>query len=120
MRGKTELTALDDIATAINREHMEVGASLRRGLEHARRAGELLIQAKGQVGHGEWLPWLKDHPLSALTRARHRVGPVSSSFPFCGSRHRATTTVTQHRLFPSFSKPQLTVDPGGSTRPSGS
>ena len=30
----------------------------RSALEHARRAGELLIQAKAHCGHGEWLPWL--------------------------------------------------------------
>jgi hypothetical protein len=30
-------------------------------VEHAIRAGELLIEAKAQVEHGEWLPWLKQN-----------------------------------------------------------
>ena len=30
-------------------------------LDHATRVGELLIEAKGQLSHGEWLPWLETH-----------------------------------------------------------
>jgi hypothetical protein len=29
------------------------------GLEHYRRAGEMLLEAKEQIAHGEWGPWLK-------------------------------------------------------------
>jgi len=54
-----QTTTLSDLAQAINREHAEVTAAAQRGLEHARRAGELLDQAKAQVGHGGWLPWLE-------------------------------------------------------------
>lgn len=31
----------------------------REALEHYRKAGEALLQAKEQCGHGNWLPWLK-------------------------------------------------------------
>ena len=34
---------------------------MRRGLEHALRAGELLIEAKAGLAHGQWLPWLKEN-----------------------------------------------------------
>ena len=34
---------------------------MRRGVEHAIRAGELLIEAKAQLKHGEWLPWLENN-----------------------------------------------------------
>jgi len=44
----------DDIMTA---HRAALGAS-RTALENARRAGELLRQAKRQLGHGEWHPWL--------------------------------------------------------------
>jgi hypothetical protein len=54
-------TSLPDLASAINEEHRLCAALMRRGLEHARRAGELLIHAKAQLAHGEWLPWLKEH-----------------------------------------------------------
>jgi hypothetical protein len=49
---------LKELATRINREHGQVEESLRSGLGHARAAGELLLEAKGKVAHGRWLPWL--------------------------------------------------------------
>jgi hypothetical protein len=60
----TVLTAqptLADLAERINAEHDQAQAALRDGLLHARTAGDLLIQAKGLVRHGEWLPWLQEH-----------------------------------------------------------
>ena len=32
-----------------------------RTIDHAIRAGELLLQAKTQCAYGEWLPWLAEH-----------------------------------------------------------
>lgn len=55
----TALTTLPQLAEAINAEHEHVTAAFKTGLEHARKAGELLVQAKGQVEHGQWLPWLE-------------------------------------------------------------
>jgi hypothetical protein len=31
-------------------------------LQHAKNAGDLLIEAKKQCGHGNWLPWVKTTP----------------------------------------------------------
>jgi hypothetical protein len=50
-------TAQADIAAAINEAHSLV-QQVRGMAEHAIRCGELLIQAKRQAGHGNWLPWL--------------------------------------------------------------
>jgi hypothetical protein len=50
--------SLVDIATLIRREHEAVASSAKKALAHAIAAGELLIEAKKQVKHGEWLPWL--------------------------------------------------------------
>jgi hypothetical protein len=49
---------LAQLAEQINAEHQQVETALRAGLEHAKRAGELLLEAKQQCHHGEWLPWL--------------------------------------------------------------
>lgn len=51
-------TSLDDLAAEIRREHEACEQHARSAVEHAIRAGELLIEAKAQVRHGEWLPWL--------------------------------------------------------------
>ena len=61
---------LVQIARDANREHDEVVASLSRGLEHARRAGELLNQAKGAVPHGQWAAWLGEHFVGSDRTAR--------------------------------------------------
>jgi hypothetical protein len=49
------------LAADIRNEHEATAAALKRGLEHALRAGELLIEAKALLKHGQWLPWLRDH-----------------------------------------------------------
>lgn len=54
-------TALDDLAGRIRAEHEQVGTALRITLGRAIHCGELLIEAKAQVPHGGWLPWLKEH-----------------------------------------------------------
>jgi hypothetical protein len=53
--------SLPDLAGRIRVEHEAVSASLKESVRHAIAAGELLIEAKAQLGHGRWLPWLKDH-----------------------------------------------------------
>jgi len=50
-----------DLAAKINAEHAQAETAWRAGLEHARKAGELLIEAKEQCRHSEWLPWLKEN-----------------------------------------------------------
>jgi hypothetical protein len=51
--------ALPDLAQAIEREHQAVADAAQSALDHAVECGRLLIQAKTEVGHGDWLPWLE-------------------------------------------------------------
>jgi hypothetical protein len=53
--------SLDVLAGRIRAEHEQVGRALTSALDHALRAGDLLIEAKAQLGHGQWLPWLAEH-----------------------------------------------------------
>jgi len=39
----------------------EIAAGDEAGLEHYRRAGKMLIEAKEQVAHGSWSRWLKSN-----------------------------------------------------------
>jgi ParB family chromosome partitioning protein len=50
---------LETLAAQINDEHRQAEAKLNTGLQHARHAGELLLQAKSLCQHGAWLPWLE-------------------------------------------------------------
>ena len=57
--------ALDSLADEIRRELSAAEADWHSAVGHAIRAGELLIEAKRQVAHGEWLLWLETNcPLS--------------------------------------------------------
>jgi hypothetical protein len=64
--------SLAELAGRINAEHHQLGTAMRAGLEHARRAGELLLEAKEQCCHGQWLNWLKANVhLTARTAQRY-------------------------------------------------
>jgi hypothetical protein len=57
----TGKSSLEDLATQINREHEQIEEASLTTLEHARKAGELLLEAKRRLKHAKWLPWLKDN-----------------------------------------------------------
>lgn len=46
------------LALQINAEHAQAQKHAGIAIEHARRAGELLIRVKDELPHGQWLPWL--------------------------------------------------------------
>jgi Protein of unknown function (DUF3102) len=48
------------LAAQIKSEHEAVSGALKESVRHAVSAGELLIEAKQQLKHGDWLTWLQD------------------------------------------------------------
>jgi hypothetical protein len=52
---------LPEIARLIRSEHQATSAALSSAVIHAMAAGDLLIEAKAAVPHGQWLPWLADN-----------------------------------------------------------
>jgi hypothetical protein len=55
------LSRLADLAAQIKVKHAAYGETARRGVEHAMAAGDLLLEAKAQLGqHGQWLRWLTE------------------------------------------------------------
>src|SRR5262245_40621328 len=53
--------SLADLAAQIRAEHEATSAALKSSVEHAIKAGDLLLEAKAQIKHGQWLPWLQEH-----------------------------------------------------------
>jgi hypothetical protein len=53
--------SLPHLAARIRAEHEATSAALKTSVEHAMAAGELLLEAKELVKHGQWLPWLAEH-----------------------------------------------------------
>ncbi len=56
-----QTSELRTLAGRINEHHRKVEEALKAGLSRAVEAGELLIEAKGNVGHGEWGAWLSEN-----------------------------------------------------------
>jgi hypothetical protein len=54
--------SLANLAKRIKIEHAAYGETARKGVDHAMAAGDLLLEAKAQLGqHGQGLPWLAEH-----------------------------------------------------------
>lgn len=49
------------IAAEINRLHALATESAQTAMAHAQHAGELLLKVKGELEHGQFLPWLAAH-----------------------------------------------------------
>lgn len=61
MRRAALVASTRDLADAINAAHVSACRAASSAIDHARRAGALLLEAKGRLQHGEWLPWLTAH-----------------------------------------------------------
>jgi hypothetical protein len=78
--------SLADLAARIKAEHEAAGAAIKKGLQHSIAAGALLVEAKDQVPHGQWLQWIKEHCgmpertarlYMRLARHRNEIGNVA-------------------------------------------
>jgi hypothetical protein len=59
-------------AREIARLHRDILASLKMTVEKAIRIGELLVQAKAELKHGQWLPWLRNNvPFKTATAYKY-------------------------------------------------
>ena len=56
-----ERSRLAELAAELRQQHAACESALRNAIEHAFRAGALLIEAKTLVPHGEWGMWLAEH-----------------------------------------------------------
>lgn len=95
------LPALCDLAGQINDAHEAAERSFRSGVEHAIRAGELLIQAKAAVPHGAWEAWVRDNvAFSAVAerRATMNARPQIPSIQRSGGRLRPASHVERAQV----------------------
>ena len=85
----------------------ELADGLAAGVEHYRRAGELLIEAKEGVPHGEWGAWLEDNfALNASTAQRYmrlaRIDETEARTAERFSSVRAATRPDEHDKAPWY------------------
>ncbi|MHC4063598.1 MAG: DUF3102 domain-containing protein [Planctomycetota bacterium] len=65
-----EAKNLTDLAEQINESHRQCEETAKSAVEHAMRAGELLIEAKGQCKSGTWTEWVRANCDFALRTAQ--------------------------------------------------
>jgi hypothetical protein len=69
----------DDLAREINTEHGHVETYKRNTIKHAIRCGELLLEMKQRVGHGNWLAWVEEHFEASERTARNYMEIAKSA-----------------------------------------
>jgi hypothetical protein len=69
----------DDLAREINAEHGQVEAYKHNTIQHAIRCGELLLEMKQRVGHGNWLAWVQEHFEASERTARNYMEIAKSA-----------------------------------------
>lgn len=85
---------LTTIAAAINEEHALAEQYASMAIHRARRAGELLNQAKAQVPHGQWLPWLAAHCPKISTRRAQEYMRVVREWPTIQAKYAESAHLT--------------------------
>ena len=101
--GERNEPTLLQLAQAIKDEHSAVKDAASQAVARAQAAGRLLLTAKKQVAHGEWLPWLRDHcDMSKRTAQNYmrlaRLGPEDAQrvahLPLSAALRTVSTTAT--------------------------
>lgn len=69
----------DDLVREINAEHGHVETYKHNTIQHAIRCGELLLEMKQRVGHGNWLDWVQEHFEASERTARNYMEIAKSA-----------------------------------------
>ncbi len=93
LTGKVPVSQVTAIASEIDREHQAAYGKAREALQHARRAGELLLQAKAAIGHGAFGKWLTEH-ISFAERTAQAYMRIASNWPAIEAKSAAVADLT--------------------------
>lgn len=63
--------SLDRLAKVANTELSRAHEAGKSMLEHAVKCGQALREAKDQLEHGQWIPWVAEHFEGSLSTAEH-------------------------------------------------
>lgn len=74
------ITNLSALAERINQQHRLVVEALKKTLGHAKMAGELLVEAKSLVSHGQWGRWLQENCPGISDRTARNYMRIAKNF----------------------------------------
>ncbi len=101
---------LTTLAAEIRREHEKAEADYQSAFAHAIRAGALLIEAKAQVKHGEWLPWLKAN-FPGSVRSAQGYMRLAEHAPECATvAHSGIKGALKQLAAPEVTEPEAQPD----------
>lgn len=107
----------DDLAREINAEHDHVETHKHRTIQHAIRCGELLLEMKQRVGHGNWLAWVEEH-FEASERTARNYMVIAKSAAVADLKDDTTMRAALRALAaPSQSKKAPRLEPKGEQAP---
>lgn len=69
------------LSAEINEHHRQAQGHATKAIEHARQAGALMVKAKAEVSHGEWLPWLGSKCPDVTPRTAQRYMRIAKEWP---------------------------------------
>ena len=96
------------LSSELNHEHRLANEHAAQAIGHARRAGELLIQAKAVVTHGSWESWLTEH-FAGSARTARRYMRLAKRWPELGSESATVATLTGAEALIATSKKSKNV-----------
>lgn len=76
-----KLPQTDNLAQQIQRHHDDAQRCAGEAVEHARRAGDALLQAKAEIGHGNWLPWFEKAGFTFAERTAQAYMRLAKEWP---------------------------------------
>ena len=109
--------SLLDLATEINAKHGQTINSARTTLESAREAGELLIEAKAQVDHGQWATWLSENCPDLSQRTANEYKRVFENWEAIESKLAVTANLTIGSALSAIAKPKEQAEPTAKLEP---
>jgi hypothetical protein len=95
--------SLTDLAARIRTEHEAVANVLTDGVQHAMTAGQLLIEAKKQLSHGDWLAWVESN-CAMNVRTAQAYMRVARSFKGLGANTQRVAHLSFRDALKSLAK----------------
>jgi len=101
--------SLADLAAHIRSEHEAVCHSARQTLQHAIKAGDLLLQAKQLVEHGRWSDWL-DHHCDVSQRSAQAYMRLAKNRSVVEANPQSAADLTIDEALQVLAKPKPSVE----------
>jgi hypothetical protein len=103
--------ALNDLVTQIKEAHGQVEQAFTAAVGHALKAGELLLEAKSQLDHGKFEPWIKaNFEFSGrMARAYMRVAEKFPELP--DEKRQRVSDMSLRGLLKLFASPKAGRQP---------